>query len=66
MKNIKLTDSEYFLLRDILEGIATKSLKTSETEGFLGKCEIHIQTQKVFDEIYDLYNKVLVSGYRTI
>ena len=66
MKNLKLTDSEYFLLRDILEGIATKSFNTSETEGFLGKCEIHIQTQKVFDEIYDLYNKVLVSGYRTI
>ena len=66
MKNLKLTDSEYFLLRDILEGIATKSFKTSEKEGFLGKCEIHIQTQKVFDEIYDLYNKVLVSGYRTI
>lgn len=66
MKNLKLTDSEYNLLRDILEGIAKKSLKASETKGFLGKCEIHIHTQEVFDKIYDLYRKVEIANFRTI
>lgn len=66
MKTIKLTESEYYLLRDVMEGIATKSLKESETEGFLGKCEIHIHTQKVFNELYDLWLKVASANYRTI
>lgn len=65
MKTIKLTDEEYYVLRDVLEMVATKSLKTPDLKGFLGKCEINIHTQRMFDIIYDTYMKVRVANFRS-